>query len=50
MEHVNTQINDIFVMYLSAEKVIRPRAPTDVSVCKRCQVLEILFPNTVADL
>ncbi len=34
MEHVNTQINEIVVMYLSAEKVIRPPAPPDVSVCK----------------
>ena len=32
MEHVNTQINEIVVMYLSAEKVIRPSAPSDVSV------------------
>ncbi len=34
MEHVNTQINEIVVMYLSAEKVVRPPAPSDVSVCK----------------
>ena len=34
MEHVNTPINEIFVMYRSVEKVIRPIAPTDVSVCK----------------
>jgi hypothetical protein len=34
MEHVNTQINEIVVMYLSGEKVIRPPAPPDVSVCK----------------
>ena len=34
MEHVNTQINEIVVMYLSADKVIRPPAPADVSVCK----------------
>ena len=34
MEHVNTQINEIVVMYLRAEKVIRPPAPPDVSVCK----------------
>ncbi len=34
MEHVNTLINEIVVMYRSVEKVIRPIAPTDVSVCK----------------
>ena len=34
MEHVNTQINEIVVMYLSAEKGIRPPAPPDASVCK----------------
>ena len=34
MEHVNTPINEIVVMYLSAEKVMRPPAPPDVSVCK----------------
>ena len=34
MEHVNTQINEIVVMYLSAEKVIQPSARSDVSVCK----------------
>ena len=34
MEYVNTKINEIVVMYLSAEKVIRPPAPSDVSVCK----------------
>ncbi len=34
MEHVNTQINQVVVMYRSAEKVIRPSAPPDVSVCK----------------
>jgi hypothetical protein len=34
MEHVNTQINEIVVMYLSDEKVIRPSAPPDVPVCK----------------
>ena len=32
MEHVNTQINEIVVMYLSAEKVIRPTVLSDVSV------------------
>ncbi len=31
MEHVNTSINEIVVMYRSAEKVIRPTVPTDVS-------------------
>ena len=34
MEHVNAPINEIVVMYLSTEKVIRPSAPPDVSVCK----------------
>ena len=34
MEHVNTQINEIVVMYLSDEKVIRPSTPPDVFVCK----------------
>ena len=34
MEHVNTPNNEIVVMYRSAEKVIRPTAPPDVSVCK----------------
>ena len=31
MDHVNTPINEIVVMYRSAEKVIRPTVPTDVS-------------------
>jgi hypothetical protein len=30
MEHVNTQINEVVVMHLSAEKVIRPPVPPDV--------------------
>jgi hypothetical protein len=34
MEHVNTPMNEIVVMYHSTEQVIRPPAPTDVSVCK----------------
>ena len=34
MEHVNTQINQVVVMYRSAEEFIRPPAPTDGSVCK----------------
>ena len=34
MEHTNTQINEIVLMYLSAEKVIRPSAPPDISACK----------------
>ena len=34
MEHVNTQINQVVVMYRSAEKVIRPSEPADISVCK----------------
>jgi hypothetical protein len=34
MEHVNAQINQVVVMYRSAEQVIRPPAPPDVSVCK----------------
>ena len=35
MEHVNTPINEIVVMYLSAEKDIRPPTSTDVSVCEQ---------------
>ena len=34
MDHVSTQINEIVVMYLSVEKVIRPEVPPDVSICK----------------
>jgi hypothetical protein len=34
MEHVNTQINQVVVMYRSTEQVIRPPAPSDVSVYK----------------
>ncbi len=38
MEHVDSRINEMVVMYQdypqSAEQVIRPSAPTDVSVCK----------------
>ena len=34
MEHVNTQIDDIVVIYLRSEKVIRPPEPSDVSVWK----------------
>jgi hypothetical protein len=34
MEHVNTAINEIVVMYQSAEQIIQPPAPPDVSVCK----------------
>jgi hypothetical protein len=34
MEHVNTQTNQVVVMYRSTEQVIRPPAPTDVSVWK----------------
>jgi len=34
MEHVNTPINEIVVMYQAAEQIIRPPAPPDVSVCK----------------
>ncbi len=34
MEHVNTPINESVVMYQSAEQIIRPPAPSDVSVCK----------------
>jgi hypothetical protein len=30
----NTKINQVVVMYRSAEEVIRPPAPPDVSVCK----------------
>ncbi len=45
MEHVNAQITQVVVMYRSAEEVIRPSAPTDVSVwkgimwCKACSRL-----------
>ncbi len=38
MEHVNTPINEI-VMYQSAEQVIRPPTPFDVSVCKGNHVM-----------
>jgi hypothetical protein len=34
MEHVDSRINEMVVMYQSAEQVIRPSAPPDVSVCK----------------
>ncbi len=34
MEHVDSRINEMVVMYQSAEQVIRPSAPSDVSVCK----------------
>jgi hypothetical protein len=34
MKHIHTQITQVVVMYRSAEKVIRPPAPSDVSVCK----------------
>jgi hypothetical protein len=34
MEHVNTQINQVVVMYRSSEKVIRPPALIDISVYK----------------
>jgi hypothetical protein len=34
MEHVNTPINEIVVMYVSADQVIRPPSPPDLSVCK----------------
>jgi hypothetical protein len=34
MEHVNTPINEIVVMYQSTEQIIRPSTPTDVSVYK----------------
>ena len=45
MEDVNTQINEIVVMYLSPEKVIRPSTPSDVSVCKGIMsFFSFLFP------
>jgi hypothetical protein len=34
MEHVDSRINEMVVKYQSAEQVIRPPTPTDVSVCK----------------
>ena len=35
MDHVNTQqINEIVVMHLTADQVIRPSAPSDVFVWK----------------
>jgi hypothetical protein len=34
MEHVDSRINEMVVIYQSAEQVIRPPTPTDVSVCK----------------
>ena len=34
MEHVDSRINEMVVMYQSADQVIRPPAPPDVSVCK----------------
>ncbi len=34
MEHVDSRINEMVVMYQSAEQVMRPPAPSDVSVCK----------------
>jgi hypothetical protein len=33
MEHVDSRINEMVVMYQSADQVIRPPAPPDVSVC-----------------
>jgi hypothetical protein len=34
MEQVDSRINEMVMMYQSAEQVIRPPVPTDVSVCK----------------
>jgi hypothetical protein len=34
LEHVDSRINEMVVMYQSADQVIRPPAPPDVSVCK----------------
>ena len=34
MEHADARINEMVVMYQSADQVIRPPAPPDVSVCK----------------
>ncbi len=34
MEHVDSRINEMVVMYQSTDQVIRPPAPADVSVCK----------------
>jgi len=34
MEHVDSRIEEMVVMYLGAAEVIRPPAPPDVSVCK----------------
>ena len=47
MEDVNAPINEIVVMYLSAEKVIRPSAPPDVSVCKGIMSFSFLFLGVV---
>jgi hypothetical protein len=34
MEHVDSRINEMVVVYQSAEQVMRPPAPSDVSVSK----------------
>ncbi len=34
MEHVDSRINEMVVMYEFAEQVIRPTALSDVSVCR----------------
>jgi hypothetical protein len=34
MEHVDSRINEMVVMYQSDDQVIRPPVPPDVSVCK----------------
>jgi hypothetical protein len=34
MEQVDSRVNEMVVMYQSAEQVIRPPAPSDLSVCK----------------
>ncbi len=34
MEHVDSRINELVVMYQSADQVIRPSTPSDVSVYK----------------
>ena len=47
MEDVNAPINEIVVMYLSAEKVIRPSAPPDVSVMKGIMSFSFLFLGVV---
>ena len=41
MEHVNTQINEIVVMYLSVDKVIRPSDERFTRVMGECDLEDI---------